>query len=203
MLLDVIFPVNCPACDAPTRRGLCAQCADEIPTLLRPVAPPPAVATAWILGSYDGPLGAWIRQGKYRCDPSAFAAMGARLAAAAAGRLPRVDALVSVPVPRHRRLTRGFDQAELLASAVGAALSAPLLPLLRRVDATEQAARSRRQRASGARAAFAHRGPPAPERVLLIDDVITSGATARACAEELLCAGARRVHLLCVAAAHS
>ena len=89
MLLDVIFPVDCLSCDAPARGGLCAACADEIPTLLRPIAPPPGVATAWILGGYDGPLGAWIRQGKYRSDPAAFVAMGARLARASAGRLPR------------------------------------------------------------------------------------------------------------------
>ena len=202
MLLDVIFPVDCPACAAPARGGLCAACSAEVPTLLRPIEPPPGVATAWALGDYDGPLGAWIRQGKYRSDPSAFAAMGARLAAASAGRLPRVDAVVAVPVPWRRRLSRGFDQAELLAHAVSDALQAPLLPLLHRVEGTEQATRSMRQRAAGARAAFAHCGPSAPDRVLLVDDVITSGATARACAEELLCAGARRVHFLCIAAAN-
>ena len=201
MILDVLLPVDCPACEAPARGGLCAACGDDVPTLLRPITPPPGLATAWVLDGYDGPLGAWIRRGKYRSDPSAFVAMGALLASAAAGRLPRVEAVVSAPVPWRRRLTRGFDQAALLAEAVGCALSLPHLSLLRRIDGTEQATRSRRQRVQGARASFAHSGAPTPQRILLVDDVITSGATARACAEELLCAGARRVHLLCLVSA--
>jgi ComF family protein len=200
MLLDVIFPVDCPACSAPARGGLCAACADEIPTLLRPITPPPSVTTAWILGSYDGPLGAWIRQGKYRGDPGAFTALGARLAEAAHGRLPRLDAVVPVPIPWQRRMRRGFNQAELLAAAISARSGVVSQPLLRRIDPTEQSTRSARARAEGARGAFAASGQAA-ERLLLIDDVITSGATARACAEALLCAGARRIHLLCVAGA--
>lgn len=199
MLLDVLFPADCLSCGAPARHRLCAACLDEIPTLLRPISSPPAIATAWILGGYDSPLGAWVRQGKYRGDPGAFTEMGARLAEAGAGRLPRIDAIAPVPVPRRRRLQRGFDQAELLAVPVGRRLGVPVRRMLRRVDPTEQSTRSTRQRAAGARGAFAHTGEPAPERVLLIDDVITSGSTARACAEALLCAGARRIHLLCVA----
>ncbi|MFT5682627.1 MAG: putative amidophosphoribosyltransferase [Myxococcota bacterium] len=201
MLLDVLFPTSCLACGEPARRSLCVICSDAIPTLLRPITPPPGVATAWILGAYDGPLGAWVRQGKYQGDPSAFTAMGKRLAEAGVGRLPRVDAVTPVPVPWRRRMKRGFDQAELLARAVGRPLGIPVRRMLRRVDPTEQSTRSTRQRAVGARGAFAHVGPPAPERVLLIDDVITSGATARACAEALLCEGGRRIHLLCVASA--
>lgn len=142
-----------------------------------------------------------MRQGKYRSDPGAFTAMGARLAEAGAGRLPRLDAITPVPIPHRRRLLRGFDQAELLAIPVARRLGVPVLRMLRRIEPTEQSTRSARQRVIGARGAFAHVGAPAPERVLLIDDVITSGATARACAEALLCAGARQVHLLCVAGA--
>ncbi|MDG1481188.1 MAG: hypothetical protein P8R54_16470 [Myxococcota bacterium] len=201
MLLDVFFPMDCLCCGAPARHSLCAACRDEIPTLLRPISPPPAITTAWILGGYAGPLGAWVRQGKYRSDPGAFTSMGARLAEACAGRLPRIEAITSVPIPHRRRLQRGFNQAELLAIPVGRRLEVPVRRMLRRVDPTEQSTRSARQRVVGARGAFAHVGAPAPERVLLIDDVITSGATARACAEALLCDGARRVHLLCVAGA--
>jgi len=201
MLLDVLFPVDCPACGEAARSGLCSRCAKDVPTLLRPINPPPGVATAWILGSYDGPLGAWVRQGKFQGDPGAFTAMGARLACAAVGRLPRIDAIAFAPVPWQRRLQRGFDQAELLALAVGEALAVPVRTMLRRLDPTEQSTRSARNRAQGVRGAFSHQGEFAPERVLLVDDVITSGATARACAEVLLCAGARQVHLLCVVGA--
>ena len=200
-MLDVFFPADCLFCGSPARHSLCAACCEEIPSLLRPISPPPALTTAWILGSYEGPLGAWVRQGKYRSDPGAFTAMGARLAEAGTSRLPQIDAITPVPIPRRRRLQRGFDQAELLAIPVGRQLGVPVRRMLRRVDPTEQSTRSARQRAIGARGAFAHVGEAAPERVLLIDDVITSGATARACAEALLCDGARWVHLLCVAGA--
>ncbi len=201
-ILDVLFPECCPACGAASLSGrVCAPCCEEIPALLRAITPPPALTSAWILGTYDGPLGGWIRQGKYQSDPRAFAFIGARLAAAAAGRLPRVDAVTFVPTAPRRRIRRGFDQAALLAAPVAAALGVPLVSALRRTRSTEQSTRSSRERRIGARGAFAIGRAHLPLRVLLVDDVVTSGATARACAEELLCGGVRRVHLLCAVGA--
>ena len=202
-LLDLLFPEDCPACQAPALGvGLCAACAGDIPQRLRPLPDIPGIATAWALGPYEGALGALVRRGKYRPDPIVLGWLGQRLAAAAGGRLPRAEAVCWTPVPTRRRVTRGFDQAELLARPVAGALGVPLWAGLRRVRPLEQAGRPRSERATGARGAFAvaPRGS-APETVLLVDDVVTTGATARACAEELLCSGARRVHLLCVASA--
>lgn len=201
-LLDVLAPAPCAGCEGPLDRPgalLCAACAAEVPRRSRPFPVPPPVAWAFGLGAYHGPLGALVRQGKYRPDPRVFHALGRWLALSARGRLPLVDAVVPVPVPPIRRMSRGFDQGEILARAVAQALERPLLPALRRVRGAEQAGRSGRDRADGARGAF-RCVPRVPAHVLLVDDVCTTGATAAACADELLCAGARRVGLLCVAA---
>jgi len=126
--------------------------------------------------------------------------LGALLAAAAAGRLPQADLVVPVPVPARRRARRGFNQAEILAQAVARQQGLPVVAALRRVLATEQASRTSRDRHSGARGSFAATGP-CSGRVILVDDVHTTGATAAACADELLAAGASRVGLVCVASA--
>ena len=201
-LLDVLAPAPCAGCDGVLDRPgalLCSACTVEVPRLLRPFPVPAPLSWAVGLGPYNGPLGALVRQGKYRPDPVVFRTLGAWLAHAAAGRLPEVDAVVPVPVPPIRKMSRGFDQSQILAGAMARALRRPLLEALRRVRSAEQAGRFGRERAAGARGAF-RLARPVPAHVLLIDDVCTTGATAAACADELLCGGARRVGLLCVAA---
>lgn len=206
-VLDLVYPEDCPGCGRPADSGaLCGSCATSVSRFLRPIVPPPGIRTAWVLGDYDAYLGDLIRRGKYRPDPSVFRWLGERLGEAGAHRLPRAEAVCWVPVPWRRRMRRGFDQAEQLARPVAAALGVPVLSALRRVTVTEQAGRLRHERASGVRGAFAMERPftllcPPPSDILLVDDVVTTGATARACAEELLCGGAARVHLLCVASA--
>lgn len=202
-LLSVLLPDTCPACDGMggvSGSRLCARCEAGVPLLPRAVAHPAPLAAAFVLGPYAGPLGALVRRGKYRPDAGAILELGRRLARAAEGRLPSLSAVTHVPVPPTRRVLRGFDQGELLARAVARHLDLPQLNLLVRVRAEEQAGRGRRERLQGARGAFrAREGHPPPEHVLLVDDVMTTGATAAACADELLSAGARSVILLAVA----
>lgn len=203
-LLSVLLPDTCPACDGlggVGRSRLCRACELQVPSLPRALEAPEPLAAAFALGPYAGPLGAMVRRGKYRPDPGAVEELGLRMGLAARRRLPRVDAVVHVPVPPLRRMRRGFDQGELLARAVARSLGLPHLDLLRRVRASEQAGRERGERLLAARGAFqAREGREVPAHLLLVDDVFTTGATAAACADELIGAGARSVVLFAAAA---
>jgi len=114
---------------------------------------------------------------------------------------PRADAVSWVPLARRRLAERGYDQAQALARAVAVRLELPLVRCTRRVIATgPQARRSGEDRRAAMAGAFAPRGG-APDRVLLVDDVLTTGATAAACARAVVEAGAREVNLLVAARA--
>ena len=179
-------------------RGLCDQCRAQLATRLQHFEPPEFIRSAWALGSYDGPLGALIRRGKYSRDGQTLQGLGRWLAGAARGRMPPVDRVTHVPVPWPRKLRRGFDQSEILAAPVAKALGLPHASLLRRRHRTDQVGRSRRERRQWAREAFVA-VELAGDRVLLVDDICTTGSTASGCAAALLTAGASRVDLLCVA----
>jgi ComF family protein len=104
-----------------------------------------------------------------------------------------------VPLARRRKRERGFDQAEALARALAARWGVPVLRLLDRVVETgPQARRSGQERRGALRGAFQARARP-PPRIVLVDDVLTSGATAASCAEALLEAGASEVGLVTAA----
>lgn len=114
---------------------------------------------------------------------------------------PGSDAVTWVPLSRRRLAERGFDQARVLAEAVGRAISLPVLGLARRAtDTAPQARRGGTDRRAAMEDAFRSAGT-APSRVLLVDDVLTTGATAAACTRALRGAGAREVLLLTAARA--
>ena len=200
--IDAILPEWCPGCGRRPRADgpLCAACLAGLWALPLWFEPPPPLASAWCLGSYAGPVGALVRKAKYGPDPWAMALLCERLGAAADCRLPRVDVVTHVPVHRSRLGRRGFDQAAQLARGTAAAIGRPHQALLRRRSLGEQAGRSGWERRHAAHSAFtAGPGRLQGARVLLVDDVLTTGSTASACAQELLAAGALRVHLLVAA----
>jgi ComF family protein len=128
------------------------------------------------LGSHLGRLMAGAARGL--CDP------------------PRFDLLIPVPLHPRRERERGFNQAAVLAKEVGRVWRRPIgSRLLRRVRATDAQSGGRGAREANVRGAFQVARPDQVEgrRILLIDDVFTTGATANECAETLLAAGATEV----------
>lgn len=204
-LLHALGADACIACGGPPTvhtdddldGQLCAACHSEIPSRLTRMRDlPTGVTGGWTLGPYAGPVGAMVRAGKYGGNEAVLWALGRYCALGVAD----VDAVVAVPSSPWRRLVRGVNPAELVAFPIASRLGLPLLrPLVRRRNAP-QAGLRRRVRPENARGAFAA-VTPVGGRILLVDDVLTTGSTAQACALELLGAGAAEVKLLAVASA--
>jgi ComF family protein len=142
---------------------------------------------------------------KYADRQENAAVLAAQMARAGAALLAQADLLVPVPLHRRRLLHRGFNQAALLAKALSKRSGVKSMPdVLRRVRATpalgEFSATSRTEIMAGAVAVRPHRAAlVAGRRILLIDDVMTSGATASSCARVLLDAGAVHIDVLVAA----
>jgi len=160
-----------------------------------------AFDAAYCFGSYEGVLRELIHLYEYGRIQTLARPLG-DLLAAALPRDQRFDAVVPVPLHWRRQWQRGFNQSELLARDVARRCGVPVVRALRRVRPTlTQAGLSNTGRRRNITGAFAVRRGTAlgDKRILLIDDVMTTGSTAAACALALKRAGAGRVALLTVA----
>ena len=190
----MFFPARCGACD---RLGwvLCPACGAGLrpadPSVLPKVA---GVVSLACLLAYEGAGRELVARLKYRNNRAAVAWLGERLAALAD---PEVVVVTWIPTTAARRRARGFDQGELLARATARALGLPALATLRRQPGPAQTGRSRAERLAGPASLVARR--PAGGPVLIVDDVVTTGATLGAGASALASAGAWRLHACAVA----
>ena len=210
--LDAVLPPRCLGCGA-RDRWLCADCADRLPPL--PAAhcrvcaaslPGVAVCPACYRRrpSFDKVAAPYLHHGLARDLVHALKYRGHRhvapiLAGAMAGVAPPdVDVVIAVPLHRGRRRERGFNQSELLARAAAGRLGLPLrLDALRRERPTRpQVELAHDERAANVLGAFVTPARLEGTRVLLVDDVCTTGATLDACAAALKRAGASEVDCL-------
>lgn len=223
---DVIVPPCCLVCRTPLGQHhlLCAACWREV-LFIRPplcdvlgiplpfdtgkrtvsaaaVARPPAYDRARAVAHFSGAMRTLIHQFKYADRHDAVALFGRWLAEAARELQPGIDVIAPVPLTRLRLLARRFNQAAVLAQALSRQTGLPVDPgLLRRARFTKtQVGLTHDQRLRNVAGAFrVPRGRQAwlqGRRVLLVDDVITTGATVEACARALKRAGAVRVDVL-------
>ena len=181
---------ECVVCGV-SANGVCGDCVAK----LEPAAVPPllAINDATVLCAYSGVGAELVTAIKFHNRRLALTPLCDALAPS----LPQnFDAIVSVPANPVRRRERGFDVPELIARRLSRRLKVPVIEPLTRVDDGSQHDRSREERSD---VEFrAEQG--VPERILLVDDVITTGATAISCAITLGLAGARSTHFVALAA---
>jgi len=114
--------------------------------------------------------------------------------------LDRAEALTFVPMTRDGLCKRGFNQAELLARELGRLAGLPVIAALRKTRRTEDQTKLKlSERKENVRGAFAPCQPASAERIMLVDDVYTTGATAEECSAALRAAGYKEVYVLTVA----
>lgn len=222
-LIDILYPPQCVGCARllTVEAHLCEACDRAVTALpdgcrrcaepgefARDTCPrcqrrPPAFSRAFAPFAHEGPIAHAIHQFKYEDHPELAPALGRLLASAARAFLADAPATVShVPLHRSRYRQRRYDQAELLARALARATGRTFAPgRLTRTRKTErQVGRSEEARVANVRGAFTARDVRGA-RLLLVDDVFTTGATARAAAHALVYAGAKEVQVLTLARA--
>ena len=223
---DFALPPLCPSCREPlgSEMGLCAGCWSKLSFIEPPfcarlgipftydpgpgllsmeaIAAPPAYDRARAAVRYDDIARVLVHAFKYGDRLDLAPIMGRWMARAGRELLDGADALVPVPLHWRRMWARRFNQSAALAKEISAASGIPVLhDAFKRVRATpQQVGLSKAERADNVQGAF--RVPPegkgdvAKRRLVLIDDVLTSGATADTCARALLRAGAKHVDVL-------
>jgi len=201
-LRDIVFPPSCLACDGSVEEdgaifcSLCSQAVDEVPARVE-------LPEEWGLAGLLSPLayGGALSEALIRCKHGRLPGFARPLTLLAARRVefPFLDLIVPVPLHRKRLAKRGFNQSALMAGTLSGMLGNPWSPgLLGRARNTpSQGGLSRAARVENMKGAFivppGKRRHVRDRRVLLVDDVWTTGATCRACAASLLGAGAAEV----------
>ncbi|MDE2065834.1 MAG: ComF family protein [Bradyrhizobium sp.] len=225
LALDIALPTLCVACREPVSgEGVCAKCWAKLSFIAPPFCPrlgipfvydpgpgllsmeaianPPAYQRARAAVRYDDVARALVHALKYQDRTDLAPAMGRWMARAGHELLGEADALVPVPLHWRRGWSRRYNQSGALARVIGRQSGVKLAcEALRRVRPTQQQiGLSRSERADNVQGAFKiatdRKADVAGRRVVLIDDVLTSGATVDACARALLRAKAAQVDVL-------
>lgn len=200
---DLLAPSRCLSCRARAPMPWCRRCAaavrelpDGCPVCAGPAGPghpcwpePAPFATTTALYDYRGPVAAAVVTAKLAGAHAGWSGLAVRLAGRVAAQAPDVDAVTWVTTADRRRRRRGVDHARLLAVAVARGLG---VPMVQGVAATDR--RHRPDRFTAAR-----RFPGS--NLVVVDDVLTTGATAARVAGVLTTAGAGRLHLAVLARA--
>ena len=208
-LIKLLFPSKCVLCRRildKNEKHLCRSCEIDGPRY------PIAKRKRHFLDSF---VAVWYYERNVRRSILHFKFYGARHKAADYGALlapivreeleDGIDLLTWVPVSPWRKFTRGYDQAALLARTLGRELGMEPVPLLKKIrnNRRQSSIRGEAQRRANVLGVYRVLSPGlvSGKRVLLVDDVVTTGATAGECARMLRIAGAEKVHCVAIAAA--
>ncbi|MGN1016957.1 MAG: ComF family protein [Faecousia sp.] len=207
-LLELLFPPKCMLCRRVLRRGetdLCRKCRANQEPWGNPKRKPQFLDSITAVWYYEGNVRRAILRYKFYGARHLAGGFGRLLAMRLCEKDEAYDILTWVPVSRLRRLTRGYDQVELLAEAVGRELNTEAQPTLRKIrhNRRQSSIASAAQRKANVLGAYRVISPEQirGKRILLLDDVLTTGATAGECARMLLTAGAKEVHCAVIATA--
>ena len=209
LLMELLFPPKCVLCRKLLKSGeidLCRECRADAPEY---------AGKKINIRFLDSFAAVWYYEGNVRRSLLRFKFYNARSYGVSYGRILAMrlqreypdgfDMLTWVPVSRLRKLRRGYDQVELLAKAVGRELGLSPVPTLKKIRNNRPQSRLKDPAARRANVLGAYRllegAAVKGQRVLLLDDILTTGATAGECARVLLSAGAKEVHCAAVAAA--
>lgn len=205
-LKELLFPSRCILCRKLLKKDetdLCHPCRSTQEAFSCGKIHFPFVARWSALWYYKGDVRGSILRYKFGNRQSYASAYGRLLAMKLSREFPEFDILTWVPISAKRRRKRGFDQVELIAQAVARELGCDAVPALLRIrDSVPQSSlRTAAQRRANVLGAYIPVDPEflSGKTVLLLDDVITTGATVSECARTLLTAGAQKV--LCAAVA--
>ena len=209
-LLNLLFPPKCILCRkllSKEETDLCRQCRTEIYDFPKPKRAIPFIES-W--------LALWYYEGKVRSSLLRYKFGGHRGYAKVYGRLLAMkllrdnpdsfDILTYTPISRLRKFRRGYDQVLLLAEAVAAELGTEVVPTLKKIrhNPPQSGIGDAAHRRANVMGVYKAVDPArfAGKRILLLDDIITTGATASECARVLLTSGAKEVNCAAIAAAN-
>ena len=207
-MLRLIFPPKCTLCQTfltKEETDLCHHCRENTEMFKIAKSNIPHVAHWTALWYYKENVRKSIHRYKFGRRRHYCDVYGRLLAMKLSGHLTQgIDLIGWVPISPLRKLKRGYDQSELLCRAVGKELGIPVVQILKKIrhtkpQSTIQGAAQRRANIAGAYKVIAPQNF-ADKRILLIDDVVTTGSTVSECAKTLLYAGAREIHFAAVAA---
>lgn len=208
-LLRLVYPPKCVLCTRllpADQTGLCHDCRTSIKEYPTPRIRLPHLESWTVLWYYEGDVRDSILRFKFGHRPAYAKTYGQLLAMKVLQDSVSYDLLTWVPTAPQRQRKRGYDQVALLARATAKQLGTEAVPVLKKIrnNPPQSGLGNAAQRRANVLGAYRLLSSVqvAGKRILLIDDVITTGATAGECARMLLTAGAKEVRLLCVAAAN-
>jgi len=194
-LLNLVFPPKCEVCKKDTPEPLCTDCFSQIQFM----KPSLGIYSA---GSYEGVLRSAIHRFKFAGRKSLATPLGILLVKYLSHTstlcIEEIDSVIPVPLHRKREQKRGFNQANLLAEVISKYFGLPTEHALERTrDTKPHFNLPRKERFSNIKGAFMVSSRPAVQdkRLLLVDDIYTTGATIFECSKTLKLAGAKRVEI--------